>query len=116
MTGAVANTVHLGNLTANLNINYRRPIPANTYVLVRTRVTRVERRKIYLTASVEDGTAALTAGAAAPPVVYADASALYVMMAGRHRASAAQIGAAASPAAAATIAATATATAAPPKL
>ncbi|KAJ6092794.1 hypothetical protein N7486_008083 [Penicillium sp. IBT 16267x] len=40
-------------VTANLNINYRAPVMANSYVVLRARTTRVEGRKAWVEARIE---------------------------------------------------------------
>lgn len=40
-------------VTANLDINYRKPIPASSYVVLRARTTKVERRKAYVEGRLE---------------------------------------------------------------
>jgi uncharacterized protein (TIGR00369 family) len=61
-------TIKAPAFTANLNVNYLRPLPAGNYVLVRGKVVNQERRKIYVNVSVEDGRGE----------VYAKGTALYV--------------------------------------
>lgn len=58
--------------TANLNINYRRPVLAGTRVAVACAIDRVDRRKLFISATVAD---ADDAGAAA----LADANVLYLV-------------------------------------
>ena len=41
--------------TANLNVNYIRPLPANTWVLVKSQVYKQVNRKAYIKTTVEDG-------------------------------------------------------------
>ena len=53
--------------TANLNINYRKPVLANSTAIVRARVTEIQGRKLFMSATWEtDG------------VVYADATTLFI--------------------------------------
>lgn len=60
-------------MTANLNINYRAPVPAESYIVLRATTTKVEGRKAWvegrLESLVEEGET---------PVVYAEASALFI--------------------------------------
>lgn len=58
------------SFTANLTVNYRKPLPANTAVAVRCRATKIEGRKLYATGRVE-----LLAD---PNTLFADATALFV--------------------------------------
>ncbi|KJE91205.1 hypothetical protein CAOG_02370 [Capsaspora owczarzaki ATCC 30864] len=55
--------------TANLNINYRKPLPALHTIVVKAHVDRVEGRKVFLHATLED----------LHGLVYADAAALFVV-------------------------------------
>ena len=57
--------------TARLTVNYRAPVPADSVVIVRARVERVERRKIFMAASVHS---------ADGKVLYAEADALFVLI------------------------------------
>lgn len=41
-------------VTANLNVNYKGPIPVGTTVLLRAETTKVEGRKAWITATIED--------------------------------------------------------------
>eukprot|EP01039_Chlorochromonas_danica_P012300 gene12300-14029_t len=53
--------------TANLNINYRKPVLANSTAIVRARITEIQGRKLFMSATWEtDG------------VVYADATTLFI--------------------------------------
>jgi acyl-coenzyme A thioesterase PaaI-like protein len=75
--------------TANLNVNYRRPIPAGTPLLVDCAVLRVETgkggaRKVHLSARLLGsgggaGQAAALDPLPASPTVYAEATALFVV-------------------------------------
>ena len=60
-------------MTANLTINYRKPVPAGSYVLLRSKTVKVEGRKVWVEGSLEslpsDGEHSVT---------YADATALFV--------------------------------------
>ena len=40
--------------TANLNFNYRRPITSDQWVIARAKVDKVEERKAYVSASIEN--------------------------------------------------------------
>lgn len=53
--------------TANLNINYRKPVLADSTAVVRAKVTEISGRKLYMSATWESG-----------GVVYADASTLFI--------------------------------------
>jgi len=57
-----------GQFTANLTINYMKPVRADRYVLVRAQAVKQEGRKTYVNISVEDGMGA----------VFARGTALYV--------------------------------------
>jgi acyl-coenzyme A thioesterase PaaI-like protein len=53
--------------TANLNVNYRKPMPSNTTAVIKAHVTNVQGRKIFVNATWErDGQ------------VFADATALFI--------------------------------------
>mmetsp|Transcript_22712 Transcript_22712/g.37583 ORF Transcript_22712/g.37583 Transcript_22712/m.37583 type:complete len:243 (+) Transcript_22712:90-818(+) len=56
--------------TANLNIDYRAPVPANSRVLIRVRVSKQEGRKLYFSAQLTslDST-----------VLYGEATSLYII-------------------------------------
>ena len=41
--------------TTDLNVNYKKPVPAPSVVLCRARFDRQERNKIYCTGTIEDG-------------------------------------------------------------
>lgn len=71
---------HGSGFTANLNVNYRKPIPAGTNLAVVCRVDRVEvggksgSKKVFLTARIEEG------GENSPsPTLYAEATSLFVV-------------------------------------
>lgn len=53
--------------TANLNINYRKPVLADSTAIVRARITEIKGRKLFMTATWESG-----------GVVYADATTLFL--------------------------------------
>ena len=40
-------------VTANLNINYRKPAPAGSYLVLRAKTTRAEGRKVWVTGRIE---------------------------------------------------------------
>ena len=60
-------------LTANLNINYRRPIPAGIYLIIRSKTVSVEGRKVWAEGTIES----LPVNGEAP-VTYCEASVLYI--------------------------------------
>jgi 3'-phosphoadenosine 5'-phosphosulfate synthase len=60
-------------MTANLNINYRAPVPAGSYIVLRAKTTKVEGRKAWVEGRLES----LVADGETP-VIYADASALFI--------------------------------------
>ena len=41
-------------MTANLNVDFRKPIPANSTVLLKTKLKETKGRKLYMTATMED--------------------------------------------------------------
>jgi acyl-coenzyme A thioesterase PaaI-like protein len=57
-------------VTANLSVDYRAPVPADSRVLVRVRLSKQEGRKLYFTAQMTnlDGS-----------VLYAEATSLYII-------------------------------------
>lgn len=57
--------------TANLNMNYRKPLPAGAKVAVRARTTKIDGRKLHASGRVE-----LLSD---PNTVFADANALFIM-------------------------------------
>ncbi len=57
-----------GCFTANLDVNYRKPVRLPSKLLIRCNFLRQERRKIYLGATIEDGNG----------TVYTEATALYI--------------------------------------
>lgn len=79
--GTLFLSARLGNgFTANLNIDYRKPMAAGTPVVVEAGVDRVETArsgaaKVYITARIRD------AEGHASPGVYAEATALFVVKA-----------------------------------
>jgi 3'-phosphoadenosine 5'-phosphosulfate synthase len=60
-------------MTANLNINYRIPVPAGTFVVLRAKTTKVEGRKAWVEGRLET-----LVSEGEKPVVFADASALFI--------------------------------------
>lgn len=47
-------TLGVGGFTANLNVNYRAPMPANHTILFCVKITERKGRKVYLTAQAFD--------------------------------------------------------------
>lgn len=41
--------------TANLNVNYRKPIMPNSFATLRTKMTKIEERKVFMEATMHDG-------------------------------------------------------------
>ncbi|KAI0846935.1 Adenylylsulfate kinase-domain-containing protein [Daldinia vernicosa] len=64
---------HKVGLTANLNINYRAPAHADSYVVLRATTTKVEGRKAWVEGRIET-----LVGEGETPVVLAEATALFV--------------------------------------
>ncbi|TWU75453.1 hypothetical protein ED733_004645 [Metarhizium rileyi] len=64
---------HNIGVTANLNINYRKPTPAGSYLVLRAETTKVEGRKAWVKGHIES-----VAAPGETPTVYADATALFV--------------------------------------
>lgn len=60
-------------LTANLNINYRSPAPAGSYVVLKATTTKVEGRKAWVEGRIE-----ALVGEGETPTVLAEATALFV--------------------------------------
>lgn len=60
-------------MTANLNINYRSPAPAETFVVLRAMTKKVEGRKAWVEGRIET-----LVGEEETPVVIADATALFI--------------------------------------
>ncbi|KAI1505334.1 Adenylylsulfate kinase-domain-containing protein [Biscogniauxia marginata] len=60
-------------VTANLNVNYRAPTLANTYVVLRATTTKVEGRKAWVEGRIET-----LVGEGETPVLLAEATALYI--------------------------------------
>ncbi|KAL3420710.1 thioesterase superfamily protein [Phlyctema vagabunda] len=60
-------------LTANLNINYRTPAPADTFVVLRAKTVKVEGRKAWVEGHIET-----LVGEGEKPVILVEASALFV--------------------------------------
>ncbi|KAJ3553890.1 hypothetical protein NPX13_g10767 [Xylaria arbuscula] len=64
---------HKIGVTANLNINYRTPAKADSYVVLRATTTKVEGRKAWVEGRIET-----LVGEGETPVVLADATALFI--------------------------------------
>ncbi|KAI0447047.1 Adenylylsulfate kinase-domain-containing protein [Xylaria telfairii] len=64
---------HKMGMTANLNINYRAPAQADTYLILRATTTRVEGRKAWVEGRIET-----LVGEGETPVVLAEATALFI--------------------------------------
>ncbi|QUC20344.1 uncharacterized protein UV8b_04585 [Ustilaginoidea virens] len=64
---------HGVGVTANLTVDYRAPVPAGSYLVLRAETTRAEGRKAWVKGRIES----LPAGGEAP-VLYAEATALFV--------------------------------------
>lgn len=64
---------HKIGVTANLNINYRKPTPAGSFLVLRAETTRVEGRKAWVKGHIE-----LLAKPDEEPTVLVEAEALYV--------------------------------------
>lgn len=60
-------------MTANLTVNYRAPLPSDTYVCLRAKTTKVEGRKAWVEGRIE----ALTVNGETP-TVYVEATALFI--------------------------------------
>jgi len=60
-------------MTANLNINYRAPAPAGSFVVLKATTTKVEGRKAWV-----DGHIETLVGEGEKPVILAEASALFI--------------------------------------
>jgi adenylylsulfate kinase len=60
-------------MTANLNINYKAPAPAGTYVVLRAKTTKVEGRKAWVEGHIET----LTRNGE-KPLILAEATALFI--------------------------------------
>lgn len=60
-------------MTANLNINYRAPAPAGTYVVLRATTTKVEGRKAWVEGRLET-----LVGEGEKPLILAEATALFI--------------------------------------
>ncbi len=68
--GALPNKI---GMTANLNINYRSPAPAGTFIVLRAETTKVEGRKAWVEGRIET-----LVGEGETPVVLVEASALFI--------------------------------------
>lgn len=64
---------HNIGVTANLNINYRKPTPAGTYLVLRAETTKVDGRKAWVKGQIES-----LPSPGELPKVYAEATALFV--------------------------------------
>ncbi|KND90484.1 hypothetical protein TOPH_04928 [Tolypocladium ophioglossoides CBS 100239] len=64
---------HNIGVTANLNINYRRPTPAGSFLVLRAETTKVEGRKAWVKGRIE-----LLAEPGEKPTVLTEADALYI--------------------------------------
>jgi adenylylsulfate kinase len=60
-------------MTANLNINYRNPAPADTYVVLRAKTVKVEGRKAWVEGRIET-----LVGEGETPTVLAEATSLFI--------------------------------------
>ena len=60
-------------MTANLTLNYRAPLPADTYVCLRATTTKVEGRKAWVEGRIES-----LVSEGEVPTVYVEASALFI--------------------------------------
>lgn len=60
-------------MTANLNINYRRPLPAGSFAVIRCVTTRVEGRKAWVEGTLEN-----LAGEGEDRIAYCVADALFI--------------------------------------
>jgi acyl-coenzyme A thioesterase PaaI-like protein len=60
-------------VTANLNLDYRRPVPANSYVVLKAETVRVEGRKAWVEGRVES-----LPEAGEDPVLFVEAKALFI--------------------------------------
>eukprot|EP01083_Nonionella_stella_P238514 835752_1 len=61
---------NLRGVTASLNINYKLPMTSERFVLLKGTVTKQERRKVFLDATMENGSG----------LMYSDASALFIIL------------------------------------
>lgn len=64
---------HKIGVTANLNVNYRKPTPAGSFLVLRAKTTKVEGRKAWVKGHIE-----LLAKPGEEPTVLVEAEALYV--------------------------------------
>lgn len=60
-------------VTANLNVNYRKPTPAGSFLVLRAETTKVEGRKAWVKGHIE-----LLAAPGEKPTIVAEATALYI--------------------------------------
>lgn len=68
--GALPNKI---GMTANLNINYRAPAPAGTFVVLKAKTTKVEGRKAWVEGHIET-----LVGEGEKPTVLVEATALFI--------------------------------------
>jgi thioesterase superfamily protein 4 len=73
---AAANANARRVFTANLNVNYRRPLPSGSPIAVQAQIERIDRRKLYIEAVLVH---------AETNVVYSDATALYIVESEKRR-------------------------------
>ncbi|TQV95979.1 thioesterase superfamily protein [Cordyceps javanica] len=64
---------HNIGVTANLNIDYRKPMPANSFLVLRATTTKVDGRKAWVKGHIE-----LLQDEGAEPVIFAEATAMFV--------------------------------------
>lgn len=64
---------HNIGMTANLNIDYRKPMPANSFLVLRATTTKVEGRKAWVKGHIE-----LLQDEGAKPIIFAEATAMFV--------------------------------------
>jgi adenylylsulfate kinase len=64
---------HKIGVTANLNIDYRKPTPAGSFLVLRAETTKVEGRKAWVKGHIE-----LLAAPGEKPTILAEATALYI--------------------------------------
>lgn len=60
-------------VTANLNVDYRKPTPAGSYLVLRAETTKVEGRKAWVTGRIES-----LAEPGETPIVFAEATGLFI--------------------------------------
>lgn len=64
---------HKIGVTANLNIDYRKPMPADSFLVLRATTTKVEGRKAWVKGHIE-----LLQDEGAKPIIFAEATAMFV--------------------------------------